>query len=298
MRGFVFWGIIYSVCGFIAWLLLGAIFLTTLYLAYLSSFPAVLFAIFLAPVAVLYWVWQLSSETGRFFNFFTLMCLGWIALNAIKLFAQTMMANWKPKESTFEEPPHSKFEEPTPSEEPKHLTIERPLTATLHAQRDGFSSGEFIVYPAHGVGQIIAIEEQEISGAKLELFVINFLKDRMTLRVPTAKVARVGMRKLSDESEIMQAQHTLTQRPHVAEGVWARVAQEYDAKINSGDIVAIAEVVRDLYRSNSQPEQAYSERQLYEAALDRLSREIAVVHHVPEEEVIRRIEGVLSGTTP
>jgi CarD family transcriptional regulator len=141
-------------------------------------------------------------------------------------------------------------------------------------QRQGFKTNEFVVYPAHGVGQILAIEEQEIAGAKLELFVINFTKDKMTLRVPTAKVANVGMRKLSEPALVKR--------------------QEYEAKINSGDIVAIAEVVRDLYRSESQPEQSYSERQLYEAALDRLSREIAVVQHITETEAVKEIESNLA----
>ena len=161
-------------------------------------------------------------------------------------------------------------------------------------QRQGFKTNEFVVYPAHGVGQILAIEEQEIAGAKLELFVINFIKDKMTLRVPTAKVANVGMRKLSDPTLVKKALETLKGRARVKRTMWSRRAQEYEAKINSGDIVAIAEVVRDLYRSESQPEQSYSERQLYEAALDRLSREIAVVQHVTETEAVKEIEGQLA----
>ena len=161
-------------------------------------------------------------------------------------------------------------------------------------QRQGFKTNEFVVYPAHGVGQILAIEEQEIAGAKLELFVINFMKDKMTLRVPTAKVANVGMRKLSDPALVKRALETLKGRARVKRTMWSRRAQEYEAKINSGDIVAIAEVVRDLYRSDSQPEQSYSERQLYEAALDRLSREIAVVQHVTETEAVKEIEGQLA----
>jgi CarD family transcriptional regulator len=169
-------------------------------------------------------------------------------------------------------------------EEPK-----KPLT-----QRQGFKTNEFVVYPAHGVGQILAIEEQEIAGARLELFVINFMKDKMTLRVPTAKVANVGMRKLSDPALVKRALETLKGRARVKRTMWSRRAQEYEAKINSGDIVAIAEVVRDLYRSDSQPEQSYSERQLYEAALDRLSREIAVVQHVTETEAVKEIEGQLA----
>ena len=161
-------------------------------------------------------------------------------------------------------------------------------------QRQGFKTNEFVVYPAHGVGQILAIEEQEIAGAKLELFVINFMKDKMTLRVPTAKVANVGMRKLSEPVLVKKALETLKGRARVKRTMWSRRAQEYEAKINSGDIVAIAEVVRDLYRSESQPEQFYSERQLYEAALDRLSREIAVVQHVTETEAVKEIEAQLA----
>ena len=169
-------------------------------------------------------------------------------------------------------------------EEPK-----KPLT-----QRQGFKTNEFVVYPAHGVGQILAIEEQEIAGARLELFVINFIKDKMTLRVPTAKVANVGMRKLSDPSLVKRALETLKGRARIKRTMWSRRAKEYEAKINSGDIVAIAEVVRDLFRSESQPEQSYSERQLYEAALDRLSREIAVVQHVTETEAVKEIEANLA----
>ena len=161
-------------------------------------------------------------------------------------------------------------------------------------QRQGFKANEFVVYPAHGVGQILAIEEQEIAGAKLELFVINFMKDKMTLRVPTAKVANVGMRKLSEPALVKKALETLKGRARVKRTMWSRRAQEYEAKINSGDIVAIAEVVRDLYRSESQPEQSYSERQLYEAALDRLSREIAVVQHSTETEAVKEIEAQLA----
>ena len=161
-------------------------------------------------------------------------------------------------------------------------------------QRQGFKTGEFIVYPAHGVGQIMAIEEQEIAGAKLELFVISFIKDKMTLRVPTAKIVSVGMRKLAEPTLVKKALETLKGRARIKRTMWSRRAQEYEAKINSGDIVAIAEVVRDLYRSESQPEQSYSERQLYEAALDRLSREIAAVQKITETEAIKEIEGALA----
>jgi len=161
-------------------------------------------------------------------------------------------------------------------------------------QRQGFKTNEFIVYPAHGVGQIVAIEEQEVAGAKLELFVINFIKDKMTLRVPTAKIVSVGMRKLAEGPLVKRALETLKGRARIKRTMWSRRAQEYEAKINSGDIVAIAEVVRDLYRSETQPEQSYSERQLYEAALDRLSREIAAVQRVTETEAVKEIEAALA----
>ena len=183
---------------------------------------------------------------------------------------------------------------PKPAAKPVAVAprVEEPKKVVT--QRQGFKANEFVVYPAHGVGQILAIEEQEIAGAKLELFVINFMKDKMTLRVPTAKVANVGMRKLSEPALVKKALETLKGRARVKRTMWSRRAQEYEAKINSGDIVAIAEVVRDLYRSESQPEQSYSERQLYEAALDRLSREIAVVQHSTETEAVKEIESQLA----
>ncbi|POR51733.1 transcriptional regulator, CarD family [Bosea sp. OK403] len=160
--------------------------------------------------------------------------------------------------------------------------------------RLGFKTGEFVVYPSHGVGQITAIEEQEVAGFKLELFVVSFAKDKMTLRVPTAKAASVGLRKLADAESVTKALTTLTGRARIKRTMWSRRAQEYEAKINSGDLVAIAEVVRDLYRSEAQPEQSYSERQLYEAAVDRMTREIAVVDDVTETEALKKIEAQLA----
>jgi CarD family transcriptional regulator len=159
--------------------------------------------------------------------------------------------------------------------------------------KHGFKTGEFIVYPSHGVGQIVSIEEKEVAGFRLELFVISFAKDKMTLRVPIPKVSTVGMRKLSDDDTVKRALDTLLGRARVKRTMWSRRAQEYEAKINSGDLVAIAEVVRDLYRSEAQPEQSYSERQLYEAALDRISREIAVVQKFGEAEALKIIEAQL-----
>jgi len=143
--------------------------------------------------------------------------------------------------------------------------------------RQGFKVSEFVVYPAHGV----------------ELFVINFAKDKMTLRVPTSKVVGVGMRKLSDPDVAKKSLEILTGRARIKRTMWSRRAQEYEAKINSGDINAIAEVVRDLYRSEAQPEQSYSERQLYEAALDRIMREIAAVQKLSEIDALKLIESHL-----
>jgi CarD family transcriptional regulator len=162
------------------------------------------------------------------------------------------------------------------------------------SQRHGFKKDEFVVYPAHGVGRIVGIEEQEIAGMSLELFVISFEKDKMTLRVPTGKLASVGMRKLAEEDVVRKAMETLKGRARVKRTMWSRRAQEYEAKINSGDLVSIAEVVRDLYRSEQQPEQSYSERQLYEAALDRMAREIAAVDRIDERNAVQRITEVLS----
>jgi len=170
-----------------------------------------------------------------------------------------------------------------------------PAVKTLKSagQRQGFKLNEFVVYPAHGVGQIVAIEEQEVAGFKLELFVINFTKDKLTLRVPTSKVSGVGMRKISDADTARRSLEILTGRARIKRTMWSRRAQEYESKINSGDINAIAEVVRDLYRSEAQPEQSYSERQLYEAALDRMVREIAAVQKSNEIDALKAVEAQL-----
>jgi CarD family transcriptional regulator len=163
-------------------------------------------------------------------------------------------------------------------------------TTKKTAPRSEFRTGEHIVYPAHGVGKIVGMEDQEVAGVKLELFVITFIKDKMTLRVPVPKAKAVGMRKLADARTVEKGLETIRGRPRIKRTMWSRRAQEYEAKINSGDLIAIAEVVRDLYRSDAQPEQSYSERQLYEAALDRMSREIAAVEKISETEAIRKIE--------
>ena len=160
--------------------------------------------------------------------------------------------------------------------------------------RHGFKTNEFVVYPAHGVGRIVGIEEQEIAGMSLELFVITFDKEKLTLRVPTGKLASIGMRKLAEESVVKRAMETLKGRARVKRTMWSRRAQEYVAKINSGDLISIAEVVRDLYRSEAQPEQSYSERQLYENALERMARELAAVERLDERGASQRIVEILS----
>lgn len=156
-----------------------------------------------------------------------------------------------------------------------------------------FHADDFIVYPAHGVGQIVSIEEQEIAGLVLELFVISFAKDKMTLRVPTNKATEIGMRSLSSPDAISHAMGILRGKAKVKKAMWSRRAQEYEQKINSGDLIAVAEVVRDLHRADDQREQSYSERQLYEAALERLSREVAAVSGDPEDEAQKRVTDVL-----
>ncbi|WP_116131453.1 CarD family transcriptional regulator [Tropicimonas sp. IMCC34043] len=156
-----------------------------------------------------------------------------------------------------------------------------------------FRPNDFVVYPAHGVGRIISIEEQEIAGLSLELFVISFEKDKMTLRVPTHKATEIGMRSLSSPDVVSRAMKTLKGKAKVKRAMWSRRAQEYEQKINSGDLISIAEVVRDLHRTDDQREQSYSERQLYEAALERLTREIAAVSGLGEGDAQKEVDEVL-----
>ncbi len=157
-----------------------------------------------------------------------------------------------------------------------------------------FRPNDYVVYPAHGVGRIVSIEEQEIAGMRLELFVISFEKDKMTLRVPTAKATATGMRSLATPDIVERALATLKGRAKVKRAMWSRRAQEYEQKINSGDLISIAEVVRDLHRAEDQPEQSYSERQLYEAALERLTREVAAVQRLDEGEASAQVSTVLT----
>ncbi len=162
------------------------------------------------------------------------------------------------------------------------------------AKKPEFHPDDFVVYPAHGVGKIVSIEEQEVAGLKLEMFVISFEKDKMTLRVPTARATEVGMRGLSSPDMVDRALETLKGKARVKRAMWSRRAQEYEQKINSGDLMSIAEVVRDLHRNDDQREQSYSERQLYEAAIDRLTREVAAVSGMDEAGAQKRVDEVLT----
>lgn len=216
---------------------------------------------------------------------------------------KVLKTDWRRKTNCFFRPRGLRPQAPVKEAHRRHMLHagqrpesekERMADKKKPQQRKGFRTNEYIVYPSHGVGRILSIEEEEIAGATLELFVITFEKDKMTLRVPTSKTETVGMRKLSEDKVVKKAMTTLKGRARVKRTMWSRRAQEYEAKINSGDLISIAEVVRDLYRSDSQPEQSYSERQLYEAALGRMAREVAVVEKLDEEGAFAKISEVLT----
>ena len=152
-----------------------------------------------------------------------------------------------------------------------------------------FKVGDSVVYPAHGVGKVAGVETQEVAGMTLEVYVITFDHEKMTLRVPTKKAKAAGLRSLAEDIVVVQAMTTLKGRARVKRTMWSRRAQEYEAKINSGDLISIAEVVRDLYRADDQPEQSYSERQLFESALDRMAREVAAIERIDRDGAVGMI---------
>lgn len=156
-----------------------------------------------------------------------------------------------------------------------------------------FKINDYIVYPAHGVGRISAVETQEIAGMDLEVYVVQFDQDKMVLRVPVPRAESGGMRCLSDPNVVQSAMKTLKGRPRIKRTMWSRRAQEYEAKINSGDLIFIAEVVRDLHRNADQPEQSYSERQLYESAIDRMAREVAAVEKIEHDAAFDKLSKTL-----
>jgi CarD family transcriptional regulator len=161
------------------------------------------------------------------------------------------------------------------------------------SKENQFLEGDYVVFPAHGVGRVLGIESQTISGLTLDLIVIRFEMDRMTLRIPVTKAQSSGLRRLSSQKMMDTALTTLKGRSRVKKTMWSRRAQEYEAKINSGDPVSIAEVVRDLHRSADQPDQSYSERQIYQAALGRLARELAALEKIDEQEATEKLESLL-----
>ena len=174
--------------------------------------------------------------------------------------------------------------------------VAKPVVAAAPAapKKLAFKIGEQVVYPAHGVGRITAIEEQEIAGSKLELYIVDFEREKLRLKVPTNRAEQKGMRRLADRGLIEHAMKVIRGRARIKRTMWSRRAQEYDAKINSGDLIAVAEVVRDLYRSDRQPEQSYSERQLFEQALLRMARELAAVRKVDDDQSVKELSEFLA----
>lgn len=157
-----------------------------------------------------------------------------------------------------------------------------------------FNAGEYVVYPTHGVGKVADVTKQNIAGSELELLVVNFDKDKMTLRIPTSKISNVGLRKISDEKTMNEAFATLKGKAKVRKIMWSRRAQEYENKINSGNPVAIAEVIRDLYRNENIAEQSYSERQIYEQAINRLASEVSIYSNCSIEEANKKLLDILA----
>ena len=157
-----------------------------------------------------------------------------------------------------------------------------------------FTTGDFVVYPAHGVGLVEGVETTTIGGMDVTLYTISFEKDRMRLKLPLSKIKSSGLRKLSSQDRLKDALATLQGKSRVRRTMWSRRAQEYETKISSGDPVAIAEVLRDLRRLDDQSEQSYSERQIYQAALERLAREVAAIENIDEDKAAEKLEAVLS----
>ena len=160
-----------------------------------------------------------------------------------------------------------------------------------------YSVGDFIVYPSHGVGEITAIQTFEIAEEKLEMYNVIFDKEKMTLKIPTIKAKEIGIRKVSSRNEMKKTLEILKSKAKIRRTMWSRRAQEYEAKINSGILTELTEVVRDLFRNSNQPEQSYSERQLYESARDRLAREVAVVEKTDDIKAVEKIEIILNDAT-
>ncbi|MBI2720146.1 MAG: CarD family transcriptional regulator [Rhizobiales bacterium] len=207
---------------------------------------------------------------------------------AVKAVAQPQAV--RPVTPAVAVPQRASVHAPAPMAKP---AVASPALTPAAPRKLTFKINELIVYPAHGVGKVVQIEEQEIAGTRLELYIVDFEKEKLRLKVPTSRAEQKGMRRLSDRSQIEQALKVLKGRARIKRTMWSRRAQEYDAKINSGDLISVAEVVRDLYRSERQPEQSYSERQLFEQALERLAREIAAVKRIDDDQAIKELEDYL-----
>jgi CarD family transcriptional regulator len=219
-------------------------------------------------------------------------------LVAVKPVAKPATAPAKPVQAVKPAPVAVKPVAAAPVAAPRPVAAPKPVAAAkaapVVAKKPSFKIGELVVYPAHGVGKITNIEEQEIAGIKLELYIVDFEKEKLRLKVPTNRAEQKGMRHLADRTMIEQAMKVIRGRARIKRTMWSRRAQEYDAKINSGDMIAVSEVIRDLYRSDRQPEQSYSERQLFEQALARFARELAAVRKVDEDQCIKELEDYLA----
>ena len=179
---------------------------------------------------------------------------------------------------------------------PKKTAPKKVVEKKVISKKEQFLPEQYVIYPSHGIGQILEIEKKEIAGQMLKMYVIEFEKEKMILRVPIEKTKEIGVRKVSTKNQLKEIFEILTGKAKIRRTMWSRRAQEYEAKINSGDIKLLTEVVRDLFRSDSQPEQSYSERQLYEAARERLSREVAVIEKTDEQKAIEKMETILNNS--
>ena len=158
---------------------------------------------------------------------------------------------------------------------------------------DDFNADDFVVYPTHGVGRILGTEQNTVAGMDIDMLIVRFEQDRMTLRVPLEKARSLGLRTLSSKKQMEEAITTLKAKARVRRDMWSKRAKQYEDKIKSGDPVSIAEVVRDLRRRNTQTEQSYSERQMYQAALQRLAREFAAIEKIDQEAAAVKLENLM-----
>ena len=224
---------------------------------------------------------------------------------------KTKKATSKIKKSTVAKKTVKKVTAPKKSK-PKSKPIKRPKakkvteTKTKTARKKtakpkkiqlDYSIGDHIVYPSHGVGEVTSIQKYEIAEEKLEMYNVIFEKEKMTLKIPTEKAKEIGIRKVSSKARLKKTLEILNGKAKIRRTMWSRRAQEYESKINSGNLNELTEVVRDLFRNSSQPEQSYSERQLYESARNRLAREVAVVEQTDDEKAVEKIEAILNEAT-